>query len=870
MESVYNVQHHDETYDVKLLPISQVALNNSEKRVVLDTIHKDAVAFHSYKTASTLHPNSNSLTATNLPIPPASLSSPELQSPKRSCFSQPASIIRNFFTGSLKFNKHQSNATPSQKDKTSLPKFDKRASLASSILTSNTSRMSSHSLSEKPEERTVYLNKGTVTVHKSLRKKSSTTFLKVKTLKKSKSRDQVNTKETRNPIGKLYRRATAPNLKAKAQAQAQAQAEADDGDGDVDADIEQDKHNEKFIAIYRLKNIVSKTTNFAPAATPEEPVVHRRERTRFTLDDVINPEKLSAHLEVLKKFQSLEHSDSHIDLRYLLRAQERYFLWLDLLDKGNFSSPPVPPLDVSYIWHAHCLSPIRYYEDTRRLHLNRALNYNFPLRKLSELWKRSSEHMHERSKQIWEKQTGKPWFLDPFDNSDFEVDCPWCAMPLQLTSQNYVNLMRTPEHHEKCLQCGAFLSIDSMSAKRFLDDVADWMISKGMDEGKNPTTRKPYIGGTLVDVKSGEADTKASKSDCEYLFDVRSAHIVDMVAVQRLKSSQCQWPNIIKAIQFRMGELKRQWKLSNLRKGVVKRLVSSYAGLTSPFSIDLVSAVLRQREFTHKMVGNQAIYHADSLNQAVARYQRFLRLMRRKPNACLVPTLDIDLCWHTHLLHPRPYRKFMKTHLKRVVNHDDTIPQSTLEGAFAKTSKIWHKKYKEPYSNENTKKNWLIPSRKMIAAVVPPYAAFLIWKLKKQKRPADAEPNDRQQSYLVPPLKGSISLDDLKYEQNLEEAGQQAKNKNFLGKSHAKSKSYDASALKPFTTPAKFECAISTHPSSSAGIFFGSQVSTYSHVAGSLSCGGGCGQGGCTATTAEQDAFDSIGQCGASNCILEL
>ncbi|CAG8479664.1 9089_t:CDS:2 [Ambispora leptoticha] len=62
-----------------------------------------------------------------------------------------------------------------------------------------------------------------------------------------------------------------------------------------------------------------------------------------------------------------------------------------------------------------------------------------------------------------------------------------------------------------------------------------------------------------------------------------------------------------------------------------------------------------------------------------------------------VPTLDIDLAWHTHILHPLLYRNFTIKHMGRVINHDDTLAEKTLTDGFTKTSQAWYKKYRESY-----------------------------------------------------------------------------------------------------------------------------------------------------------------------------
>ncbi|CAG8770340.1 10226_t:CDS:2, partial [Racocetra fulgida] len=121
--------------------------------------------------------------------------------------------------------------------------------------------------------------------------------------------------------------------------------------------------------------VTSEVTLMSDLTTP----VTRAEQVN--IDGVVNVKMLHSHLAMLAKFKSLEQQDSVIDERYLLRAERRYLLWLKLLNNESFKDDddvPIPPI----------------------------------------------EHIDERSKQFWEKNTNQPWVLDPNDTSDFELVCP--------------------------------------------------------------------------------------------------------------------------------------------------------------------------------------------------------------------------------------------------------------------------------------------------------------------------------------------------------------------------------------------------------------------------------------------------------------
>ncbi|CAG8793304.1 24092_t:CDS:1, partial [Dentiscutata erythropus] len=123
---------------------------------------------------------------------------------------------------------------------------------------------------------------------------------------------------------------------------------------------------------------------------------------------------------------------------------------------------------------------------------------------------------------------------------------------------------------------------------------------------------------------------------------------------------------------------------------------------------------LRQRNFANKMVVNiqisQWINQVSVQNDAIIGYCKFLHLMNDKPNIPLVPTLDIDLGWHTHILHGQNYRAWNRKYLLRIVNHSDTIPKKTLNDGYVETESLWSREYKEAYVAPNSPENLPVTS----------------------------------------------------------------------------------------------------------------------------------------------------------------
>ena len=63
----------------------------------------------------------------------------------------------------------------------------------------------------------------------------------------------------------------------------------------------------------------------------------------------------------------------------------------------------------------------------------------------------------------------------------------------------------------------------------------------------------------------------------------------------------------------------------------------------------------------------------------------------------LVPTLEIDLAWHTHQMLPVRYREECMMLVGRFVNHDDNVDDTKLEANLARTARLWKKAHNETY-----------------------------------------------------------------------------------------------------------------------------------------------------------------------------
>ncbi|KAG7293715.1 hypothetical protein NEMBOFW57_003772 [Staphylotrichum longicolle] len=122
--------------------------------------------------------------------------------------------------------------------------------------------------------------------------------------------------------------------------------------------------------------------------------------------------------------------------------------------------------------------------------------------------------------------------------------------------------------------------------------------------------------------------------------------------------------------------------------------VNRYAACFAP------RAVIRQASFVDKMHGVLWIRSpalAGTLRRGTARYEKFLGLLQRYPGTMIVPTLDIDLVWHTHQCQAPGYAKATNEHVGRFVNHDDTIAKDKLGDGFAESRKYFQMQFGAEY-----------------------------------------------------------------------------------------------------------------------------------------------------------------------------
>ena len=87
--------------------------------------------------------------------------------------------------------------------------------------------------------------------------------------------------------------------------------------------------------------------------------------------------------------------------------------------------------------------------------------------------------------------------------------------------------------------------------------------------------------------------------------------------------------------------------------------------------------------------------------RAVRQYRRFLTLKLRYPGANLVPTDDIDMIWHAHILDTGNYESDCRLLFGHFLHHDPFFgefgseTQEDMGAMFDETSDLWAREYGE-------------------------------------------------------------------------------------------------------------------------------------------------------------------------------
>ncbi|RMY10033.1 hypothetical protein D0868_03919 [Hortaea werneckii] len=441
---------------------------------------------------------------------------------------------------------------------------------------------------------------------------------------------------------------------------------------------------------------------------------------------------------------------------YVSRAVDRFDIWirnvipdqrmtnLDWMEKGgpqavlyqpqsplDLSKDNLPPVDVLMVWHAYMLNPRAYLEDCLRNGRMRLWHTKFPWKAVDQCVDCESFAYEPggHSVDAWSVMTGDLGWSN-LELGKKRVCCPHCGglnlcdwstcgdgkgdgWKLQsgrLTSWVDGILTSGTGYCDQnfglaCTACQRDIHHSSLAAGKFHSDLE--LLLKD---------RTP-MQGTLLDLQglpapSPDLNVDSSASQATHFPNKLLALGLGEEILSRSRRNAKTVNESIEGIQEIINKTlgkeqstKKARRNANSRTKVaesiaIHRMMSRYEENPSPFALDLVGAVIRQGSFIEKM------HHIDWLHSPAllsttkrlrTKYERFVRIMADGQNMA-VPTLDVDLAWHTHQLSPSGYFTYTVKHCMQFIDHDDKVAEHTLDNSFDWTSKRYQMLFHEQYS----------------------------------------------------------------------------------------------------------------------------------------------------------------------------
>ncbi|KAJ7778735.1 hypothetical protein DFH07DRAFT_730681 [Mycena maculata] len=412
-------------------------------------------------------------------------------------------------------------------------------------------------------------------------------------------------------------------------------------------------------------------------------------------------------------------------------AVERFEKWCRALEPSHSEkgvATILPPLDVLMVWHAYLLNPGWYAEDGERIEALRGLHqageaFTASLASLSRkggwLGKLLASEPSKQRVDNWVEMTTTPF--DPFVATTQlvtrEIACPKCRSVVYapyMTEEGTGYLQQGFKIPCTKTECAFEITREGLAMRKLAKDLAKLATGKAPDYLASVSRLVPwsklgpiYFSGTLhtptnpLDLQRGHTIKTAMLSSATLKRPAGSTP-------KTLISNAAYADFIMEKSQYKMERLKTILAMRMRGQGgrLIGRIMSAYVD-DKRVSVELVGAVLRQGSFVIKMYDlgwtKPGFFDSDvdevALQHAIARYHAFLDLMSSSPASFFVPTLDIDLVWHTHQLMSSNYSKDTTKHVGRFIDHDDKVEEGRLASSFDITCREWKKRYGVPYAH---------------------------------------------------------------------------------------------------------------------------------------------------------------------------
>lgn len=377
------------------------------------------------------------------------------------------------------------------------------------------------------------------------------------------------------------------------------------------------------------------------------------------------------------------------------------------------------------VWHAFMLNPVNYLEDCLRFCLKDTFATGMPWHTVDAAIDSQFNYTAPESARLnFIADTHRAWNV--VDEPEVKhLKCPrckknlaipWttCALPEKLVGNARPGLVGNG-YGEKdfsyfCEECGGEIDHDMLRVAKFKKDSESLILNDfpmpgtlifgttGVPEIIRPEEKADFHGTFPNRLITKELKSKIIELCQPYGPKATMTDVREMIEGTITSTSAVRNINSKPAVG-RGGKLNRQERLS------VRKMMSRYWVSHTIFGMELGGAVIRQGEFVNKMRGLDWLHSPaarNTMSRLLTKYARFMKIIAQNPSQVAVPTLDVDLAWHTHQLSPSAYFNYslrITTPIRaRYIDHDDKIDQDKLSDSFEWTSKIYERNFGEVYS----------------------------------------------------------------------------------------------------------------------------------------------------------------------------
>lgn len=367
------------------------------------------------------------------------------------------------------------------------------------------------------------------------------------------------------------------------------------------------------------------------------------------------------------------------------------------------------------VWHAHMLNPRNFLEDCIRYGKMSTWATGFPWEAIDHcINNQTMEYtVSEQAQQLFEEKLDFKW-NNLHDPPTKYVKCPGCgwANAVPWTEARFGGSVAHAYKYGggyadhlfevKCFSCERIIDHGRLKVAKFRKDLEGALYKDLPMPGSFTNLYGMPEGGS-----TDKADPRALR-DMIFPTRVVQAGRKELLRVTDSRLDLCQNINQLKKqLETQLRDANLLWKAHGVylktfaygEKIQFRRMMSRYWENLGPFALDLVGAVIRQGTFVEKMDKIDWLHSPtvfNTMDRLIKKYYVFFQIMIERPDKMAVPTLDVDLAWHTHQLSPSRYYKYSTSKVtfsfnRMFIDHDDKVDEGKLSDGFAWTSKMYRR-----------------------------------------------------------------------------------------------------------------------------------------------------------------------------------